>query len=234
MEADTEEADTEQEEWPMFERRHFAQLALLAVPLALIGYVGLSGEMATAADHTDPPAEFGGLSNPTPDSADIADVYAWHTDTELNAIITFSGLKGPEVTEADYAQDVVYTLHIDNTGDDVESDVQIFIRFGQDADGNWGVQAQNIPGEPEPIVGPVDQTLSGDAAMLRTGLFDDPFFFDIQGFIETTSTGDFSFTGTDGLAGTNTGAIILQIPLDEVTADESTFDVWATTHRLTQ
>jgi hypothetical protein len=218
----------------MFNRRHFVQLALLAVPLALIGYVGLSGEIATAADHTDPPAEFGGLSSPAPDSADIGDLYAWHTDTDLNAIITFSGLKGPDVTEADYAQDVVYTLHIDNTGDDVEPDVQIFIRFGQDAEGNWGVMAQNIPGESAAIVGPVGQDLSGDGAMLSTGLFDDPFFFDIQGFIDTTSTGDFSFTGTDGLAGTNTGAIVLQIPIDQVTADESTIDVWTTTHRLTQ
>jgi hypothetical protein len=207
---------------------------VLAVAGITVGGVSLS----SAADHTDPPAEFGGLSTPMPGAADIGDLYAWHTADSIVAVVTFSGLKGAGTTSGGYASDVVYGVHLDNDGDQ-SADHDIWIRFAENGDGEWGVMAQGLPGETDAVTGPVAQQLSGDTATVQAGVFDDPFFFDIAGFLGTTqngsltdSSGGLYFTQTDSLAGTNTNAVVLEFPRSAALDGSDTVQVWATSSRM--
>ena len=57
---------------------------------------------------------------------------------------------------------------------------------------------------------------------VRAGLFDDPFFFDLNGF-----KNNFMFTGSDFFAGMNVTAIVLEIPRTELGG--TSVGVWART-----
>lgn len=195
-----------------------------------------SGEV-TAADHADSPQSSGDPA------ADIADFYVWHDDKgRLYAVITFAGLTeaGGEPT---YDADVLYTLHID-AGNDRVSDTDVYIRFGQNALDEWGVRVDNLPGEAGPFEGPVGEAVAGKGGgQVQTGIFDDPFFFDLDGYIETVmnittngagSYGNLALTTADAFAGTNVTAIVLD--MDAAAADpdgDGLIQVWATTGRLT-
>src|SRR5262245_31669967 len=64
------------------------------------------------------------------------------------AVIDYAGLGfslSQPTTTGTYSADALYTLHIDNTGDAVE-DTAIYVRFGQNSLGAWGVKADGIPG----------------------------------------------------------------------------------------
>lgn len=220
-------------------KMNFSQLALrLVAVFAAIGLVSGGASLSEASDHTDPPDEFGGLTAATPMPADINDLYAWHTDDSIVAIVTFNGLKATGTTSGGYAADIVYGLHFDND-DDAIADHDVWIRFGQNEADEWGVQVQGIPGETSPVSGPVGQSLTGTAATVEAGVFDDPFFFDITGFTDTVSNGSLFdandalyFTGTDALAGTNTNAVIIEIPRDDVLGGTDTVQIWSTSSRM--
>jgi len=208
-------------------RKSWALLAaLLACGVAFGAHLGDAPE-AQAADHIEAP----GTSADTP--ADIDDFYAWHTANSLVTVLTFDGLKAPMMGQTGtYDPDVLYTVHIDNNGDNV-ADFNIYTRFGQNALGEWGMQVTNLPGEAGPLVGPVNTTNSGASAQAWAGLADDPFFFDLQGFNDTLATGTVSFDPTrDAFAGTNVTAIVLEMPLMAATAGNGTIQVWATTSRI--
>jgi hypothetical protein len=65
------------------------------------------------------------------------------------------------------------------------------------------VQVTGLPGGAS-VVGPVEQTLSVNGMLVKAGLFDDPFYFDLQGFRETRSTGTLRFNNQrDFFAGQN-------------------------------
>jgi hypothetical protein len=227
-------------EYLNMKKMNFSQLALrLVAVFAVVGLVAGGSSLSEAADHTDPPDEFGGLSAPTPQPADINDLYAWHTDTSIIAVVTFNGLKGSGTISGGYAADVVYGLHFDNDAD-ASADHDVWIRFGQNDADEWGIQVQGLPSESQPLAGPVGQSLSGDAATVQAGVFDDPFFFDIAGFNGTISngsltdetTGGLYFTQTDSLAGTNTNAVVIEIPRDGVLGGTDTVQVWTTSSRM--
>src|SRR5919112_538466 len=62
--------------------------AAVALALGLLGAV----QFAPSADHLDPPSRTDPAVDSTPDRpADIADVYAWHTDKSLIIALTFAG-----------------------------------------------------------------------------------------------------------------------------------------------
>jgi hypothetical protein len=179
---------------------------------------------AFAADHAEAPAA---AADP---AADIGDVYAWHTDSSLMMVVTFAPF-GTAEDEATYDPDVLYGFHID-TNDDNGSDRDVWVRFGQNEDGAWGVQAVGMTPDDTELVGPVAETVTHESgARIYAGYNDDPFFFDLTGYTETLATGDLSFDSTrDSLAGLNITAIVAEIPLETVGA--SSFQIWATTSRL--
>jgi hypothetical protein len=176
-----------------------------------------------AGDHGEAPA----LVDDLP--ADIADFYAWHQDGNLVLVLTWAGyaLRGVPPT---YDDAVLYGIHIDTDADNVP-DLDVWGRFGMDSAGNWGVQVSGIPGSSAPVSGPVEETLESGSVKVWTGLRDDPFFFDKEGYLMTLMTGDVSFSNTRDFAlAQNATALVIEFPLDQIDSAQP-LSLWATTGR---
>ena len=180
--------------------------------------------VALAADHAEAP---GAASDP---AADIADFYAWHADGSLYAIVTFAPLTAAGGS-ATYDADVLYTIHIDSNADNTP-DIDVELRFGQNGAGEWGVQALNLPGADGAVEGAVESNITSGSATVYAGLRDDPFFFDLDGYLTTLSTGTISFDASnDSLAGTNITAIAVQMDATTASGGNDQVQLWATTAR---
>ena len=209
------------------------------VPYAL-GGVGLAAAAALfapgigvlSADHLDPPARTDPAVDSTPDRpADIADIYAWHTDTSVVLALTFAG---PQATDkpATYDRDVDYEINISNQAPRTTTDIPIHIRFGQAGPNQYGVQVTGLPGVTGAISGPVETNLVKDGVTVRAGLFDDPFFFDLQGFKDTRSSGTLMFNNKrDFFAGQNLTAVVIELPKSRIDKG-SLVDIWTATSRF--
>jgi hypothetical protein len=191
-----------------------------------------SDRRAVAADHLDPPNRTDPAFDTTADrSADIADVYVWHTADNLVIALTFAGPAPPEQAGT-YDRDVLYTINISNAGFPTDPEVQIRFRFGRDPAGNNGVEINGLPDGGPALVGPVEQTLTRNGIQARAGVYDDPFFFDLQGFRETRSTGNLSFVSTRSFfSGTNDTALVVQIPRSRIETGDQ-LNIWATSARI--
>jgi hypothetical protein len=187
---------------------------------------------AIAADHLDPPTRTDPAFDTTPDrSADIADIYAWHTADNLIMALTFAG-PNPGSLPATYDRDILYTINISNAGSPTDAEIVIRFRFGQDGQ-KYGVEVSGLPDGGTPLVGPVEQTLTRNGILVRAGLYDDPFFFDLQGFRDTRSTGTLSFVSTRSFfTGQNDTAMVLQIPRRLVENGANTLNIWVTSARI--
>ena len=94
------------------------------------------------------------------------------------------------------------------------------------------MEFRNLPGAPV-IQGPVETDLQQAGYIVRAGLFDDPFFFDLQGFRDTRSTGTLSFnSGRDFFRGQNDTAIVVQMPRSRIESGGNPLDIWADTGRI--
>jgi hypothetical protein len=219
----------------------------------------MGSQSVDAADHND------GMAATDDQQADIADVYAWH-DTKANrltVVATFDGFLAPG-DPIEFDPNVLYTIHIDNTADpivafdwdnndnDNVSDIQIYVRYGQNGNGDWGFQVENLPGTTMPLVAAVGETaMEGDVARATSDVFDDPFFFDLDGFqataanlMETDNDADLGFASlqeatfgvpNDTFAGNNIKAIVLDMDLTATLGDdnpENFLQIWATTGRV--
>lgn len=211
------------------------------IGIAVLGALGLglgiwtTSRPADAADHNDPPSRVTGASADR--AADIADVFAWHTDDGKTVIaLTFAGPNEPAADQAGmFDRDVLYTIHID-TDDDREADHDIRARFGVSPSGNWGVQLEGVPGADGTQAGAVEYVnrIAGSQGFFWAGLREDPFFFDLEGFRNTVSTGTLAFDNTrDFFAGKNSSAIVIELETADINAGaDNTFSVWATTARI--
>lgn len=214
-----------------------AAAAVLGVIGGALGLWAVNQGPAFAADHTDPPSRTTGASADR--AADIGDIYAWHTDAGKTIfVLTYAGPNDPVAGQtATYDADVLYTIHVD-TNADRTAEHNIRVRFGQSESGNWGIQVAGIPGgDPATQEGAVGVQNSIDGVtngFFWVGLREDPFFFDLQGFQETASTGDLAFMPTrDFFAGKNISAIVIELETADLAAGaDNTFDVWATTARI--
>jgi hypothetical protein len=180
---------------------------------------------AAAADHN----EAAGVE--ADDIADIDDVYAWHTgDGKIVVIVTFGGSGASTEALASFDDHVIYGIHIDDTADNVP-DYDIWVRFGQDSGGAWGVEFTDIPGSTGVTSGAIQTSLdAGNGLHAEAGVFDDPFFFDFQGLLDTLATGTLSFMNTrDSFAGKNVDAVAFELDASKIA---SPFKIWASTGRL--
>ncbi len=253
-------------------KRHSTLAAVGGIALLAAASMTFGSQDVVAADHTDAPG------SSADSAADIADFYAWHTDDgKVVAILTFAPLQGADA-EAQYDRDVLYTVHIDNTAaagglttplaplpsdnaNDNESDIQINVRFGQDGNNDWGVQIENLPGVADTLEGPVGMMLDGgEGNLVQAGTYDDPFFFDLNGFQTTLAyaadddndddpkTPDFDLAfgslaafpkispAPDALMGTNVHAIILEFDTEIALNGnpDGLLQLWATTSRISK
>lgn len=220
--------------------------ALLVVGLA--GTAGLaitSGTYVEAADHLDPPLRTnpGGTPPGTERNADIADIFAWHTGSgttgTVTTVLSFSGPNPASATQA-LACDpgVVYFIHLSNDAD-MDDEFTIEGRFGLDDLGNCFVRITGAPGMAagDELVVPAEYngTLTVPTGVVRAhaGLHDDAFFFDLQGFRDTVSSGNLSFTNDrDFFALQNTSAIVVEFPLLAIAPTNERFRIWASTNRI--
>lgn len=217
-----------------------AKYRYLAAGAAVLAVIPVAFQLAelpgSAADHLDPPARTSPSSDDTPDApADIADVFAFHDDQNLVFILTFAG---PQATDqpAVYDDDVLYRINISNAEPRTTTDLPIEIQFGRDifaAGAPFGVRVRGLPGVTGDLIGPVETDIVSDRVRVRAGLFDDPFFFDLQGFRDTLSTGQLSFDNSrDFFAGQNLTAVVIEIPRDRIENGANLIDVWSETARL--
>lgn len=194
----------------------------MALATLVVGAMAVAGGDVIAADHLD--ADGAGGDPP----ADITDFYAWSADGQVTAIVAFAGLAAAG-SEATYDSGVLYGFHVDNDGDGV-SDRDVWARFGQDADGAWGLQVTGL--SEEAMVSPVDEVLEAGDARTFSGARDDAFFFDLEGFGATLMEGTLMFDSTrDSFAGTNVTTIAIEAPVATFTDDEAPFTMWATSRR---
>jgi len=206
---------------------------------------------ALAADHVDAP----GLTPPGGNfQLDITDVYAWRAGNgntvlalNVNGLtkagqkpVFASGVPGVGTTKS-----VAYWLRVDNDGDAV-SDVDLKITFSKPAAN--GVQVMKVSrngkllltGKSSPTK--VVTINKQNAVKAYAGLRDDPFFFDLAGYLDilaaldTDTTNDAkSFVGCtsprdDFFKGLNVSSIVLELPSSLLTAGGKTgIGVWGAT-----
>jgi hypothetical protein len=166
-------------------------------------------------------------------AADIADHYMWHTeDGKLVAVMTFAGF-AEAGDPATYDLDVLYGFHIDNNNDNV-ADIDIWCRFGTNgAMDEYGIQCLDIPGAAAAVEGPVETNIDGGGGiMVYAGSREDPFFFDLDGFLATKMTETISFDSmNDSFAGLNVTAIVIEMDAAMAAGGGSTLQAWVTTGR---
>lgn len=197
---------------------------LVVAGLATAAATPLLTHEVSAADHLDAPKTKAFAA------ADITDVYAWHTDDgKVVVVLNFAGF-GEAGVPATYDSTVLYGVHVDSDGDN-EADHDVWVRFGQNGAGEWGVQFVGVPGSEAAVVGPVGTVIDGQLGQrMYAGLRDDPFFFDLDGFQATTMTGTLSFDSTnDSFAQTNVTSIVFEMATDAVLDGGTTFTLWAST-----
>jgi len=200
-----------------------AILGLMVIVLAL-GSAALSSR---AADHLDAP----GLTPPGGDTRlDINDVYAFQSPADADntvLIMTVNPLAGV-LNNGTFHPGASYDLMIDTDGN-AKEDMMYRVTFSapdaslaQDvrlrlvaAGAGSGVLATGQTGQDIPVDG---------GGMLRAGVFDDPFFFDLGGFLSV----NFCAPGTNFFTGLNTSAIVLEVP--SASLGPSDIGVWARTY----
>lgn len=198
--------------------------SLLALALAF----GLVAAPARAADHLDAP----GLTPPGGDTRlDITDVYVFQSPTNPDNTVLIMGVNplAGNLNNGTFRSGAAYDIKIDSNGD-AKEDLTYRIRFS--TPNNSLVQQVRLFSEggeghdnDNPIArGKTDQdiTIPG-GGMLRAGVFDDPFFFDLNAFLAV----DFCNPGENFFAGLNISAIVLEVPSSWLGG--SNIGVWART-----
>ncbi|MFK7858024.1 MAG: DUF4331 family protein [Granulosicoccus sp.] len=193
--------------------------------ISLLTASALATTAANAADHREAPGASAQLA------ADIGDYYAWHDESRLNLILTLGTFASPGMP-ATYNSDILYGFHFDTSAPaDGVADVNIYARFAQDTEGDWGLQLSGI--NETTLEGAVETVISNDQLTGWAGLVDDPFFFDQEGFNTTVNSGTLSFDPTrDAVAGLNITAIAVQVPIDTIMSGGGTLQTWTTTSSL--
>jgi hypothetical protein len=210
--------------------------------------VGDGPSGAGAADHLDAP----GLTPPGGDlRLDLTDIYAFRAAGGRTALVlNVNGLTkaGQQATFATGVPSVAatrrvsYNFRIDNNGD-ARQDVVLAVTFGNP--NQQGVQKLQVRRNGKVILNGKTSRF-GRAVVNRgkggvrafAGMRDDPFFFDLDGFINILSgEAGKSFLGctsprSDKFAGSNVSSIVLELDRSLLTRrGSSNIGVWATTNR---
>lgn len=242
---------------------------------AALGLVCAVPFLADASDHNEPAADpVWPADKALHQEWDISDLFAWIEDDRLNLIVAWHPQQLPldEGQRADYSDQVLYTVHVqyERKGAQVLSDryleSTIDVRYGQNNAGEWGMLVQGLPGTPpvvldcdsdlgwrghELAVGSGEPTEEDDAIRIATGIWDDPFVFDLDGYNASLTR---ALAGEKGLRfdptrdtfeGHNASAFVISIPMEALEDHWEDFDpsgllateklhVWATSHVTTE
>jgi hypothetical protein len=236
-------------------KRRAALLAAGAALAAVSAAYATRPHPAGASDHNEPQSINAIAPGTLSDAGDIYGNFAFPTDDSVVMIITFPAppwgfgyLPGPapadpwdETHPHAYDSGVLYAFHIDRDfgliGDRniVEDEITITARFGYNpVQRRWGIRVEGIP-EEGVLEGPIGEPIVGaSGARVQAGLFDEPFFVDLERFFEGLDTDVLAFrTETDFFVGYNVKGIVVEIPKENVaTLLRRNLGVWTTAHRL--
>jgi hypothetical protein len=217
--------------------------------------IGAAPILTNAADHLDAPALGGTVVNGqiAPHSEhgdrDINDVYVFRAPDNANrTVLAMTVNPAINLFGGNFGRNVRYIFNIDRNGDE-KADLAYVARFDRpDKDGDQdyrirkytGSRARSLEDGKTVAWGETNDRSARTTGGLKAwaGVRSDPFFFDLTGFIGTTTlltTG--TAVGGDGLgndptdffANLNTNAIVLSIPNVQL---PDTIGVWATTTYL--
>jgi hypothetical protein len=221
--------------------------------MALI--VGASPLLTSASDHLDAPAA------KADHRVDITDVYAFKAGAgKTTLVLNVDGLLTPaDGKSASFRKDALYELKIDRNQDG-KADLAYRVRFSSPITNGDGSKTQAYVVRRAAGVAAARNVWSGKvvATGLTTpykhgvkvahvmgggavfaGVRDDPFFFDLPGFVEfksqllggSTNLGTLlgGFTGTDTFAGTNVLSIAIRLPDAKLGGTGNSIGVFATT-----
>ncbi|MEM8945127.1 MAG: DUF4331 family protein [Planctomycetota bacterium] len=184
--------------------------------LAMAALVLFDASATSASDHLDGP-ELSGTGD-----HDLNDLYAFQSPVNPDntvLILTVNPFAG-QVSGTTFGTDVVYAFKIDNDGDAL-ADVTYEATFSEPI---AGIQSMTMTRNGSPFAMGDTETdifVTGGATV-RGGLFDDPFFFDLEGF-----NNGLAFTGVDAFAGANVSGLVLEVPSSDLGGPN--IGVWATT-----
>jgi hypothetical protein len=219
--------------------------------------VGVAPLLTSAADHLDAPALGGATANGqiAPHSEhgdrDINDVYVFRApDNRNRTVIAMTVNPAINLFGGNFGKNVRYTFNIDKNGDQ-KADLAYVARFGRvdrDDDDKYpeqdyritkysGKNARSLEHGTVVAWGESNERNAKTRNDLKAwaGVRSDPFFFDLTGFIGTstklktgTAVGGDALGNdpTDFFANLNTNAIVLSIPNAQL---PDTIGVWATT-----
>jgi hypothetical protein len=214
--------------------------------------------MAAASDHNEPaPDAVWPAESALHKEWDISDLFAWvdRDLDKLDIIVAWHPQQLPleEGQRAEYSDQVLFRIHVryEKKGaqvfEDRYVDREITFRYGQNAAGEWGMLVQGLPGT-QPLVLDCDSDLgwigydlevgSGkpveanpeDTIQVATGIWDDPFVFDVDGYNASLTR---ALDGEVGLAfdpqrdtfeGHNASAFVLSVPLSAFEDNWEGFD----------
>jgi len=217
--------------------------------------VGASPLLVSGADHLDAPAA------KADHRVDITDVYAFRSSpSQTTLVLNVDGLMSPTDSKtATFRTSAIYELKVDKNHDG-KADIAYRVRFGAAKTKSDGTKVQayvvrratgslavmNVwtgavvaVGTTTPYKHSVRTASIAGGGAAFAGTRDDPFFFDLPGFVNfkeqllggSTALGDLlgGFTGADTFAGTNVLSIALRIPNDKLGGTGKSVGVWGTT-----
>ena len=227
----------------------------LLVVAALVAAVAVAPMLVAGADHLDAPTV------KTDKRIDITDIYAFRSSSGRTALVlNVNPLLSPASTKAAaFRPSALYEFKIDTNGD-AAADIAYRIRFSEARTVTGGAVEQTFwvrratgssarrtewagtllaTGRTTPYGRSARTAFLTGGGGAFAGPRDDPFFFDLPGFVEfkkqllggSTDLGELlgGFTGADTFAGTNITSIVLNLPNTKLGWTGKTIGVWATT-----
>ena len=217
--------------------------------------VGASPLLVSGADHLDAPAA------KADHRVDITDIYAFRsTSSTTTLVLNVDGLMSPADSKtATFRSNALYELKLDRNQDGT-ADMAYRVRFGDPIRKTDGTRTQNYvvrravgadaianiwsgavvaSGRTTPYKHSARISSVSGGGSAFAGVRDDPFFFDLPGFVEfkeqllggSTDLDELlgGFSAADTFAGTNVLSIALRLPNEKLGGTGNSIGVWAAT-----
>jgi hypothetical protein len=222
---------------------------------AIVAAIGAGPLLVAGADHLDAPFAKKDAR------IDITDIYAFSNGTGTALVLNVNPLMTPAATKvATFRPYALYQFKIDTDGD-ARADIAYRLRFsgvqrtpggatfqdyavrmatGASASADaWTGKLLLGNGRSSAYGGAIRSSVLSGGGRSFVGPRDDPFYFDLAGFVQFKSkllagSTDLDellggFTGTDTFRGTNISSIVLSVPNGMVGGTGRSVGVWATT-----